>query len=111
MIFAPEHVEMIFAGAKTQTRRQSGKYQVGKDYAIRPCRTCSADPRGRILVMDKHVEKFPFLIAAVDAEAEGGYFPVEYEMLYVDLNGRWETRYAYTFKMMKPEGGPETRLR
>ena len=44
MIFSGEHngkkhFDMVLNGSKTRTTRLSGKYQVGKDYAIQPKRT------------------------------------------------------------------------
>jgi len=54
MIFAVKgHVKQVVIGDKTQTRRSSDKYQVGKTYAIQSGRGKKADPRGRILITHK----------------------------------------------------------
>ena len=107
MIFSLEgHIEKIMRGEKTQTRRDSGKYMVGKTYALQPGRTKPGDPRGRILIThkwseDKSHPSGPNLIHVMDAEAEGGYSCDEYEDLYEGLHPGWETRWAYEFKFVK----------
>ena len=100
MIFSVgDHIQQIIAGTKTQTRRKSGWYIVGKTYAIKPCRTCKAISDGRILLTDKRVETIPF-ISVEDAQAEGGYHPVEFERLYKKLDSGWVKRFAYTFEFI-----------
>lgn len=100
MIFAPEHIEMIKSGRKTQTRRESGRYQVGKDYSIQPCRTCPGIPDGRILILSKKQEAVIDYISEVDAFAEGGYTPKQYEALYQTMHPEWRYRWAYTLKFV-----------
>ncbi len=105
MIFsAGNHIQQIIAGTKTQTRRKSGRYEVGKTYAIQPCRTCKAIPEGRILITDKRTEYFwRDKISQEDAQAEGGYTPRQFEKLYRGMDQRWNVRYAYTFKFIPTE--------
>lgn len=100
MIFMKEHIEDILRGVKTQTRRDSGRYEIGKTYAIQPCRTCKEIPEGRVLIKDKWLEdrtEYPASISFGDAQAEGGYTPQNYEALYEKLHPRWTDRWAYEF--------------
>lgn len=105
MIFSVgNHIEQIVNGTKTQTRRDSGKYEVGKTYAIQPGRTKPADPRGRILIIHKWNEKdADWQIHPLDAKAEGGYTPEEYEKLYRQLHPLWEERWVYEFEFWSTE--------
>ena len=106
MIFSvADHIDQIVKSTKTQTRRDSARYEVGKTYAIQPGRTKPADPRGRILIKhkwseDKSHPSGPNLIHPIDAEAEGGYTYYEYETLYEKLHPGWETRWVYEFKFV-----------
>jgi len=103
-----DHVEQIVNGVKTQTRRASDRYEVGKAYAIQPFRTAKADPRGRILILNKWVEEYPKFIHPTDAEAEGKYTVKEYEALYEEIHPTWMTRWAYEFKFI-PVGREESK--
>ncbi len=107
MIFSVgDHIEQIIAGTKTQTRRKSGWYIVGKTYAIQPCRTCKVISEGRILITDKRAEwRHDNAISESDAQAEGGYTPLQFEDLYLRMDRGWSVRYAYTFSFIPPEGG------
>jgi len=103
MIFSvADHVEQIVKGTKTQTRRAyTSKYWPGKTYAIQPGRGKLADPRGRILITHAWIEsRERNVIHPFDAEAEGGYTPEEYEVLYEKLNPGWGFRWAYEFKFI-----------
>jgi len=51
-----DHIQQIILGTKTQTRRPSDRYQVGKTYAIQPGRGKPAIPEGRIFITDKWME-------------------------------------------------------
>ena len=86
MIFSEgNHVQQIVRGTKTQTRRNSGRYEIGKTYAIQPCRTCKGIKDGRILITDKKLEHRSFSghsISKEDAIAEGGYTQWEFYYLY-----------------------------
>jgi len=109
MIFSEaDHIEQIKAGTKTQTRRTSDRYEIGKLYAVQPCRTCKGIPEGKILIRGKilesrigkgHHQLSPmwWTITAHDAEDEGGYTPEEYEKLYEKMHPGWEERWAYLF--------------
>ena len=109
MIFNVEgHIEKIILGEKIQTRRDSGKYEVGKTYAIQPGRGKFADPRGRILITHKWREEggltnSEYYIHPSDAEAEGGYSPDEYEKLYWKIHPFWHERWAYEFEFWPTE--------
>jgi len=103
-----KHLEKIFKGLKTQTRRQWDHYDVGKTYAVQPKRTGKADPRGRIKILDKWpeyqftVSKYGPRISKESARDEGGYTPEEYEALYSRMYGTdWKERYAYIFVVVK----------
>jgi len=110
MIFSSEHVKLILEGKKTQTRRLNrGKYQVGKSYAIQECRTCKGIEGYRI-VMDRiwkeiiprpqEIGKNPSfnMISEQDAIAEGGYTPAEFEILFRELNPKWDGRSRWVFE-------------
>ena len=109
MIFNVEaHIEKIIRGKKTQTRRDSGKYESGKTYAIQPGRGKPGDTRGRILITHKWLEEgfrtnYDFEIHPDDAEAEGGYTPQEYEELYQRLHPGWEMRWVYEFEFVEDQ--------
>ena len=87
MIFSESnHIEQIQAGTKIQTRRTSDRYEVGKLYAVQPCRTCKGIPDGKILITAKIIEiNHPDpnwgWIMADDAEEEGHGFTVELSKL------------------------------
>jgi len=106
MIFSvANHIEQIKAGTKTQTRRDSDRYQIGKFYAIQPGRTKPGIKEGKILITAKIIESRPplqspvmWMILPNDAKAEGGYDPVEYEELYEKLHPGWIKRCAYLFR-------------
>ena len=102
MIFSlADHIEQIKNGSKTQTRRKSSSYLVGKKYSVQPGRTQRGIPEGRILIVDKKVETSPSdRILYKDARAEGGYTPSEFEDLYSRMYPGWRERYAYTFKFV-----------
>ena len=109
MIFSEgDHIEQIKAGTKTQTRRTSDRYEIGKLYAVQPCRTCKGIQDGKILIRAKIIEinhpdpKWGWIMAD-DAEAEGGYTPEEYEKLYNEMHPGWEKRYAYLFQYYTTE--------
>lgn len=105
MIFSVgDHIQQIIAGKKTQTRRKSGGYIVGKTYAVQPGRTKPGIPEGRILITDKRSETRAY-ISVEDAKAEGGYTPYEFEKLYRRMDYAWQKRYVYTFKFIPTEKG------
>ncbi|MHA1286048.1 MAG: hypothetical protein ACTSPB_01470 [Candidatus Thorarchaeota archaeon] len=100
MIFNDDHVAQIFEGTKTQTRRESNRYIVGREYAIQRGRGKKSE--GRILIVRKWVETNPYdKISVEDAKAEGGYLPVDYEILYNEMHPNWVERYCYEFKITK----------
>ena len=108
MIFAVKgHVEKVVNDEKTQTRRNSDRYEVGRTYAIQRGRGKSGDSRGRILITHKWREEaytpeaegsVENVISVEDAIAEGGYTPDHYEMLYESMSPFWKTRWAYVFE-------------
>lgn len=106
MIFSVgDHIEAIIFGDKTQTRRKSGTYMVGKTYSIQPGRTKRGIPEGRILITNK-IEEWRLdegIISKSDAQAEGGYTPKQFEELYIRMDKLWTLRYAYTFKFVPTE--------
>jgi len=109
MIFSIEkHIQQIMDGNKTQTRRKSGRYEVGRLYAIQPGRGKKGIPDGKILITAKAEEyksESPIWghILKWQAEAEGGYTPEEYEELYESMYPGWEKRYAYLFEYYTTE--------
>ena len=100
MIFAiADHVKQIIEHTKTQTRRSSARYQIGKLYAIQPKRTAKAIPEGKILIIGKRGEHSAYdVISESDAKQEGGYTPEQFERLYSKIHPNWKIRYAYTFR-------------
>ena len=113
MIFSiGNHISQIIEGTKTQTRRPTDRYEVGKTYAIQPGRGKKAIPKGRILILQKWEEGCndyypvsPFPISLFDCEAEGGYTQEEYEALYEKMYPGWKIRSAYRFKFIPNEEG------
>ena len=106
MIFKQEHVDMIIAGMKTQTRRIGrGTYKVGHSYAIQPCRTCKG-VQGYRIVMDSIRTEFTDIfhtISTKDAIAEGGYTPEEFESLFRAMYPKWNyvTRCVFMFHVVE----------
>jgi len=104
MIFAfPGHIDQIVEDTKTQTRRNSDKYNVGQTYAIQSGRGKKGDPRGRILITRKWLEDPGEIITDPDAQAEGGYTADEYETLYFKMNPAWMERWCYEFEFWETE--------
>jgi len=109
MIFSEgNHIEQIKAGTKTQTRRTSDRYEVGKFYSVQPCRTCKGIPEGKILITAKRIEyksENPIWghISKWEAKDEGGYTPKEYEELYEKMHPGWTERWAYLFEYYPTE--------
>lgn len=101
MIFAiGKHIELITKGLKTQTRRSSDRYEVGKLYSIQPGRTKKGISDGKIRIVDKLCEVWPYTIRPDDALAEGGYNAEKFEELYAKLHPDWGFRWAYTFRFI-----------
>jgi len=100
MIFSmADHVEQIKSGTKTQTRRRSNYYLVGKSYSVQPGRRKAGILEGRIRIIRKIVETRVFdHISPEDAQAEGGYTPMDFENLYARMYPDWQERYAYKFR-------------
>lgn len=104
MIFSKDHIKQIIARTKTQTRRKSPYYRVGRTYSIQPGRTKKGIPEGRILIIRKREEKYlDGGISVIDALAEGDYTPGQYEILFQNMYPYWIVRYAYTFRFVENE--------
>ena len=125
MIFSKgDHIKQIIEGTKTQTRRSSDRYQVGKLYSIQPSRTEPGIPDGKIYIGVKTKEWKPDLsdlpedahfaigwrkmesgypILEHNAKAEGGYTSEEYEELYEKMHPNWTERWAYDFAFFTAE--------
>jgi len=125
MIFGiGDHIQQIINGTKTMTRRSSSRYQVGKLYAIQPCRTCKGIPEGKIYISFKKREWKPDFsdlpddakfarkgremeagcpIRDWEAIAEGGYNPEEFEELYEKTHPNWIERWAYYISFFSVE--------
>jgi len=104
MIFSVgDHIQQIIDGTKTQTRRSSDQFIVGRTYAIQPGRSKLGIHEGRILITEKRIEIVSLYnrISASDAQAEGGYTPEQFEELYSEIYPGWNFRYAYTFRFIK----------
>ena len=99
MIFSVgDHVEMIKSGKKTQTRRRSSYYIVGKSYSIQPGRRKAGIVEGRIKITNKVKEYSTCSVISVkDAWDEGLYSPLKFEELYSKMDSGWYVRWAYTF--------------
>lgn len=102
MIFSFEgHIEMIKSGEKTQTRRQSDYYRVGRTYSIQPGRQSAGIPEGRIRIIRKRKEYPPGNISKEDAWDEGMYMTLEFERLYNEMYPGWLSRYAYDLEFVE----------
>jgi len=117
MIFSiSDHIEQIKAGTKTQTRRPTARYQESTLYVVQPGRGIKGIPDGRIFIGEKWREHkihtdLPLNsfarrwmeleagcpISKLNAKAEGGYTPNEYELLYEKMYPGWQERWAYRF--------------
>jgi hypothetical protein len=100
--FAPEHIAMILAGTKTQTRRINCKaYHVWRTYPIQPGRGRQGMGR-RIEILDIHRE----LLGDIDLEsarAEGYQSVEEYIEVWKRMNKKWDPGqevYVITFKLV-----------
>ena len=107
MIFSVKHIGQIIMEDKTQTRRSCEfhtlpRYKVGKTYAIQSGRGKKALPFAKIKILDSKLEteNIRVGISKEDAEAEGGYTPEEFEVLFKEINPRWKARWAYTFELV-----------
>ena len=101
MIFSfNNHIELIKKGQKTQTRRASDRYQVGKSYSIQPRRTAKGISEGIIFILKKEMEICWELISIKDAKAEGNYTPEDFENLYEKKYPKWVKRYVYIFRYL-----------
>ena len=110
MIFSKDHIKQIIARTKTQTRRKSPAYRVGRTYAIQPGRKMGI-LEGRILITRKREEKYlDGGISVVDALAEGGYTPGQYETLFSNMYPDWIVRYAYAFEFIPRDQYRSTKL-
>jgi hypothetical protein len=117
MIFSIEgHIEMVIAGTKTRTTRDSDRYKVGKLYVIQPKRTAKGISDGKIYIGQVTREWKPdfsdlptsarfarqwrameagYPIRPHNAKAEGGYTPEEFEKIYEEMYPNWDVRWAY----------------
>jgi len=108
MIFSVSgSIQKIIDGDKTQTRRPTDRYEVGKTYAIQPGRGKFGIPEGRIEITHSwkeiNGEWFPITkhtISLFDADDEGGYTPEAYETLYEKMYPGWKIRWAYRFNFV-----------
>ena len=101
MIFAvPGHIDLIKKGIKIYTRRTSGRYEKGHNYAIQPKRTKPGIPEGRVRIVSKQYEEkgnpnYEFPISKKQAWGEGKYTPKQFEASYEKLCKKWKWRWAY----------------
>jgi len=96
-----DHIKQIIEGTKTQTRRMSKSYLVGRTYSIQPGRGKSKIHDGQILILKKIIETNPYdKISESDALAEGGYTTEQFESLFNRMYPDWDERCAYTFKFV-----------
>ena len=102
MIFSiSDHIKQIIKGTKTQTRRKSSTYLVGKTYSLQLGRTKPGIPEGRIEITEKRLETYlDGFISESDALAEGGYTSGQFETVFKRMYPDWDKRYAYTFKFI-----------
>ncbi len=107
MIFnVPGHIEAIRNGTKTQTRRiNRGIYKVGKDYAVQSKRGAKGEPDIRIVIdriwEERYTQYLTNLISEQDAQAEGGYTPIEFEEIFRKLNPkRGGDRWTFEFHVI-----------
>lgn len=101
MIFSPAMCRAILDGRKIQTRRHSGRYRVGHDYALQEGRGKKGlGPRIEIL------ERRPELlgnISTADAIAEGFDSRARFVEYWIGLHGAFnphERVYAYQFRLL-----------
>ena len=93
---------------KSQTRRLSGRYIVGRLYAIQPKRTAKglSDVKIHIDYKWRETRLCPgvILVSKEEAWAEGGYTPQAYENLFEKMYPGWTNRWAYEFHPVQVSG-------
>ena len=102
MIFSiGDHIQQIIDGTKTETRRNSDKYKVGRLYSIQPKMYEPGIQIGKIKINSKKEEKRKNgPISSYAAKKEGGYTPMKFEKLYAKIEPKWKRRIAYKFKFV-----------
>lgn len=68
MIFGQDMIDLIVAGEKTQTRRRSGRYGVGRIYSVQPGR--GQKGVASIQIVERRLQRLRE-ITTLDAIAEG----------------------------------------
>ncbi|NVM24171.1 MAG: hypothetical protein HWN68_20625, partial [Desulfobacterales bacterium] len=77
---------------------RSSDLRLGQFYSIQPTRTSKGISDGKIWIIGKLKETRGLQpISEIDAKAEGGYTPEEYERLYEKMHPNWRERTAYHF--------------
>ena len=92
MLFKPNHIYLIKAGIKTETRRAwkgKPKVKIGRIYPImRNYRNKHNQDDGYILIKKLWQQRLGD-ITEQEAQAEGGYTLNEYKQIWIDINGSW----------------------
>lgn len=102
MIFAEPMLQAILDGRKTQTRRRSSRYRVGKDYALQAGRGRPGVPGARIRITEKRRQRLGE-ITTTDAIAEGFEGRARFLDYWAALHGRVDPAlwvYAYEFELL-----------
>jgi len=103
MIFSQEHIDMILEGTKSQTRRKSNKYEIGKSYSIQPGRGKPGIVGARIKITKKRREKLGD-ISLSDVHKEGYDSIDDFIKVVRRINGEWNPKqemYVFDFETVK----------
>lgn len=90
ILFTPNHVEMIKAGEKTQTRRiwKRPRAKVGAVHLVKT-ELFSKEHHCKIRILDVRLEPLG-AVSEEDARAEGGYTVAEYIEVWREINGDFD---------------------
>lgn len=104
MLFTEALIELILIGRKTQTRRSSGRWRLGRQ----PIQGARYKVAGYIEVLDKYRQRLGD-IRPEEARAEGFASVEEFQKAWTKMNGSWDPGvevWVYVFKLYEHRAAP-----
>ena len=91
MLFKPNHIDLIKEGIKTQTRRrwESSHVYIGHYYSIMRDYRHKHNPDDGYILIKKLWQQRLGDMTEQEAQAEEGYFLLEYKQIWKGINGSW----------------------